>query len=131
MEGSPSVSVSGRFSDVPSGKWYSESVEWAAEKGLVKGYGKGFFGPLDPVTREQFATILWRYAADQTGAGSGGDLSSFVDASSVSDWAVEAAGWAVSEKILNGNEKKELMPQKNSSRAEAAAVLHRFYELKE
>lgn len=132
MEGSPSASASGRFSDVPSGKWFSESVEWAAEKGLVKGYGKGFFGPLDPVTREQFATILWRYAADQTGAGSGGDdLSSFADASSVSDWAVEAAGWAVSEKILNGNEKKELMPQKNSSRAEAAAMLHRFYELKQ
>ena len=127
MEDSPSVSASGRFSDVPSGKWYSEAVEWAAEKGLVKGYGKGLFGPLDNVTREQFATILWRYAADENGPGNGGaDLSRFVDASSVSDWAVEAAGWAVTEKIMNGNEKKELMPQKYNSRAEAAAMLHRF-----
>lgn len=130
MEGSPSVSVSGRFSDVTSGKWYSEAVEWAAEKGIVKGYGDGIFAPDDLLTREQFTAILYRYA-EQKGVkgGSSADLSGFADSGRISSWASDAVQWAVSSRIMNGNEKKELVPQGNSTRAEAAAMLHRFAEV--
>ncbi len=86
LEGTPAVSTSGTFADVTAGRYYTDAVEWASANGIVGGYGNGRFGPNDPITREQMAAILYRYAAykeyDVSGAA---DLSGYSDASSISN----------------------------------------------
>ena len=117
------------FSDVPSGTWYSEAVAWANDLGLVTGYGNGTFGPGDPITREQMAVILQRYAAclgyDVT---QGADLSAFRDAADISAYAADAMAWAKAEGLINGVGNSRLNPRGNATRAEVAAILQRFCE---
>ena len=114
------------FSDVESGQWYSQAVSWAAAQGIVKGYSSSTFGVTDPVTREQLAVILYRYAQsldmDVTGRA---DLSAYSDRDQVSDWAQDAMEWCVSSGIANGSDGR-LDPQGNASRAEVAAMLMRL-----
>ena len=123
------VSAASAFSDVPSGTWYSEAVAWANDLGLVTGYGDGTFGPGDPITREQMAVILQRYAAclgyDVT---QGADLSAYQDASSISAYAADAMAWAKLEGLINGVGNNLLKPKGNATRAEIATILQRFCE---
>ncbi len=125
LEGSPAASA-GDFTDVASGDWYAQAVNWAASVGVVNGFDDGTFQPNAAITREQMAAILRNYAAykgfDVTASGS---LSTFTDAASVSDWAKESVEWAVGSGLLGGYEDSTLRPQGTTTRAEVASVLQR------
>ena len=120
MEGQPAPTGANAFTDVAAGQWYTDAVTWAAEQGIVTGTGNGLFDPNGNITREQLAVMLYRYAG---GTAAGADLSAYPDASSVSSWAVEAMGWAVSNGILSGNEAGQLSPGGAATRAEVAQML--------
>ncbi len=127
IEGEPAGYRSSDFNDVESGRWYTGAVAWAAEKEIVKGYGNGKFGPNDPVTREQLAAILYRYTQYKgwSTAAASGNLDGFKDAASVSSYAVDAMNWAVDEGLLKGANNK-LSPKSNATRAQVAAIIHRY-----
>ena len=120
------------FTDVPNGKWYTDAVAWAAENGVVNGVGDGKFEPDGSVTREQMATILYRYA-QKVGIDTSKhtELSAFPDASRVSAYAREPMQWIVAEGVIGGsreNGQDWLNPQGNATRAEVATILMRFIE---
>lgn len=130
QEGGPAVSDPCPFGDVKTGSYYEIPITWAAENGIVKGYNEKKFGPEDSITREQMVTILYRYA-QKKGMGFSGSWSfplTFDDADAVSEYADEAMHWCIMKKIINGSNNK-LDPQGNATRAQAAAILHRFSEL--
>ena len=129
--GSPKVSGSSDFTDVPAGKYYTKAVTWAAANGIVNGKTKTTFAPGEDVTREQLATMLWRYAK-LTGGDLSADssaLSGFTDKDQVSNYAGEAMTWAVSKGIINGRNATTLAPKGNASRAEVATMVYRFLTL--
>ena len=120
------------FTDVPNGKWYTDAVAWAAENGVVNGVGDGKFEPDGSVTREQMATILYRYA-QKVGIDTSKhtELSAFPDASRVSAYARAPMQWIVAEGVIGGsreNGQDWLNPQCNATRAEVATILMRFIE---
>ena len=116
------------FTDVPNGTWYTDAVAWAAEKGIVGGVGNGNFDPNGSITREQMATILFRYAQNKgIETSKRGELSGFADSGNVSSWAKDAVQWTVAEGIINGSDGK-LLPQGNATRAQVSAILMRFLE---
>ena len=127
IEGEPVTRSSSDFTDVDSGLWYTKAVAWAASKDIVNGYGNGKFGPNDLVTREQLAAILYRYTAykGESTAAVSGNLNHFTDTASVSAYAVDAMNWAVGEGLINGSGDK-LMPRDNATRAQVAAIIHRY-----
>lgn len=127
MAGEPYVS-GGSFSDVASGRYYSTAVAWAAKNGIVDGYSSTVFGVNDPVTREQFATILYRYAKYMGYSTVGSSLTGYYDANSVSSWARDAMGWAVKNGIITGSGNSRLNPTGTASRAEVAQMFMSFYE---
>lgn len=127
MAGEPYVS-GGSFSDVASGRYYSTAVAWAAKNGIVDGYSSTVFGVNDPVTREQFATILYRYAKYMGYSTTGSSLAGYYDANSVSSWARDAMGWAVKNGIITGSGNSRLNPTGTASRAEVAQMFMSFYE---
>lgn len=130
VEGEPATSTSGTFTDVPSGQWYTEAVEWAARNDIVNGVGDGKFAPNTAITREQLAAILYRYAKydDQdVSVGEDTNILSYDDATSVSEYAVSALQWACGEGIITGDSGR-LMPQGNATRAQAAAMFSRFMQ---
>jgi hypothetical protein len=117
------------FSDVPSGTWYTQAVIWAAENGIVGGIGGGKFAPNDNVTREQFATILYRYAKDYMGIADTGKTPAeltFADSAGVSSYAREAVKWCVANGIISGKPGNLFDPKGNATRAEVAAMIHRY-----
>ena len=123
MAQSPAVSGDDSFTDTAPGEWYSSAVIWALDRGIVGGYGDGTFGTNDPISREQFATILWRYAGEpQTGSGTG----AFADAGDISDYARSAADWAYSAGIMRGDEAGRFNPAAYATRAEAAVILYNY-----
>lgn len=122
LSGSPAAGDAPGFDDVDEGTWYTEAVRWAAAEGVVKGYGDGTFGPADPITREQLALMLWRYAGSP--AAEGGELA-FTDGEQTSAWAWDAMLWATEEHVVNGYD-GALNPGGDATRAEAAAMLARF-----
>lgn len=128
LEGSPAVGIAD-FSDVAGGDWYADPVAWAASEGIVGGYGDGTFGPNDPITREQMASILYRYA-DYKGldVSARASLDAYSDADSVSPWASDVMSWAVSEGIISGMTEDTLAPQGTATRAQVAAMFQRFLE---
>ncbi len=131
LEGQPAVTAANPFDDVADDQWYGEAVVWANDNAIVNGYGNGKFGPTDKITREQFAAILYRYAklkGYDLSAAQNADLSAFVDAADVSDWAKEAMQWACGAGLIQGNDQHKLQPGQGTSRAEAAAILMRFIE---
>ena len=116
------------FVDVPAGAYYYDAVLWATEGGIVTGTDSTSFSPDAKVTREQLAAILYRYAQyRKLDTDASAKLNSFTDADSVSAYASEALGWAVSEGLINGASGK-LMPKGDATRAQVAAILHRFVE---
>lgn len=128
IEGEPFVSYSSSFKDVPSGQWYTDAVAWAAKNNIVNGFDASTFGPGRAITREQLAAILYRYA-DYKGQSTSGSasLSKFYDSSKVSSYAEDAMEWAVYEGIINGDA-GYLKPAGTATRAEAAAMFHRYLE---
>ena len=118
----------GRY--VQPGQWYTEAVAWAAENGVVNGVGGGKFEPDGNVTREQIATILYRYAGLR-GVPTGGraDLGSFPDSGAVSGWAYDALSWANAAGLIAGTREggvDYLAPQQNATRAQVAVILMRY-----
>ena len=128
LSGSPVVNYYMPFADVDQASWYAEAVRWAASCGIVAGYDNGNFGPNDPITREQLAAILYRCAAyrqEDTSIGADTNILSFTDAASVSEYAVPALQWACGAGILQGAD-GALLPTHPATRAQTAAILHRF-----
>ena len=129
LEDEPECDGSISFSDVIVDSWYAAAVDWAAENGIVLGNGVGF-APNDNITREQIATILYRYAQfiglDTSEIG---DVSSFKDGDKVSSWAQEAMAWAVKVGLFKGDDTGKLNPQGNATRAEVATLLMRLVKL--
>ncbi len=127
LENLPAVLGVNPYTDVAPGAYYDNPVNWATTNGIVTGYGDGRFGPDDPITREQLAAILYRYAVyKEYRTGVSGDLSAYADASKVSGYAVTALTWAVQSGIINGMTPQTLEPQGNATRAQAATILTRF-----
>ena len=129
MEGSPVPKGKNSFTDVEAGKWYADAITWTAENGIFAGYGKDKFGPDDPITREQLAAIFYRYA-DYKGYDLTvkGNLDKFKDADKITDYAKTAMQWAVGSSLVKGKSGNLLDPQGTATRAEIAAMLHRFIE---
>ena len=129
MAGSPSVSGSSDFTDVAASKWFAKAVAWAAANGIVNGYGSGLFGPNDPVTREQLAAILYRYAVygGMTAVTLEENLGSFADTAQLSAYAIQAMNWAVGQGLINGSG-SNLVPKAQATRAQVAAIIHRYLE---
>jgi len=129
LEGSPIVTGQSSFSDVRDNEWYTDAVTWASANNIATGYGINLFGTNDPVTREQMATILYRYAGykdyDVTKMT---DLAAYADAPEISDWAVDALKWANAEGLITGRTASTLAPGGSATRAEVATILMRFVE---
>ena len=126
VAGEPEVTTSGTFSDVAAGLWYSDAIEWAAAEGVVLGVGEGKFSPNGEITREQIATILYRYTGEPEVEG---DLKTFPDEAKVSDYAYDALIWATKAGLITGIESKgvtRLAPQENATRAQIAAIIMRW-----
>ena len=123
VEKTPSVEgMKNPFTDVKSGAWYTDAIVWAADQGIVNGTSATTFAPDAFITREQIATILYRYAkAEKTEK----DLSAYPDAGTVSGYAVDAMRWAVAEGLINGKDGR-LAPQENATRAQIATILERY-----
>lgn len=124
LSGSPQVSCDGMFSDVPSSQWYASGISWAAQAGVVNGLGGGLFGPANDVTREQIATMLWRYAGEP---GTNGGLF-FRDADQTSSYALTAMCWAVEHGIINGKGDGILDPKGLATRAQVAQMLKNYLD---
>ena len=133
LAGSPDISeeiLGYPFSDVDAESWYGTAVYWARLAGVVGGYPDGSFGPNDPITREQMAAMLYRYAQYQgiDAVTLEENLSRFTDADKISGYAVQAMNWAVGHGIIGGYGNGTLRPQGEARRSEAAAMLMRFCE---
>ena len=128
-DGSPVVSGQCPFGDVAAGKYYRKAVIWAAENQIVGGLGGDRFGPDEPVTREQLAAILYRYA-NYKGYDTqrSVELAKFADIDDVGSYAVNAVKWAVADGLLSGVSATELQPKGFAIRAQVAAILMRFCE---
>ena len=131
LAGAPAARGGG-FSDVPDTAYYSEAVAWAAGQGIVEGYYDGTFRPDLPVSRQQLAAILWRYAKmEEADSGARATLRGYRDAGDVSAYAREAMRWALSEGILQGTGDGTLQPQGRAARGQTAVLLERFQKLLE
>ena len=127
IAGEPESTATNPFVDVADGQWYTNAVIWAAENGIVKGVNTTTFAPNDQITREQIATILFRYAKAEKVEGK---LAGFPDAEKVSDYAADAMAWAVEQGLINGisesDGKTYLAPQETATRAQIAVILMRY-----
>ena len=127
LAGEPDVSGDVAFTDVEPGLWYTDAVLWAAEKGIVNGISETEFAPAGDLTREQLATVLYRYAEGMGyDVSASVDLSGFPDAGDIQDYAMEALSWAVAEGLLQGFEDDSLQPGGTATRAQIATILMRF-----
>ena len=120
--GQPEPEGTAPFSDVSPETWYTKAVAWATAQGLVNGYGNGRFGTDDPITREQLATILWRYA----GSPEATDSLDFRDAADISEYALPAVSWAAARSIITGLDGSRFAPKTNATRAQVAVILMRY-----
>lgn len=127
IEGQPAVTGESSFAKVKKGSWYEKAVVWAEQNKLIGDYG-GEFDPDKNVTREEIATILYRYYALSGTPAAGGDLSSFTDVSQISSWAQDAVSWAVGTGLINGRTSTTIVPSGESTRAEVATLLCRYLE---
>lgn len=127
LEGEPAPAKANSFEDVVSGSWYAKAVAWAAGEGIVNGYTAASFGPNDPITREQMAAILYRYAkAKGYDTEAGADISGYEDYSKISPYAVEALAWANEYGLIGGVTATTLCPRDGATRAQTAVILSRF-----
>lgn len=127
MEGAPSISERSSFADVPADRYDADAIAWAAANGIVSGYDDRTFGPDDPITREQMAAILYRYAGWKGyDVSANANLSAFADVNAVSRYALEALQWANAAALVSGTSSTTLTPGAHASRAQVAAILTRF-----
>ena len=126
LEDEPSAGRSASFSDVAQSTWYATAVSWATQNGIVQG-SDNLFLPNDPVTREQLATFLYRYA-QSVGLSTAGrsSLGNYADGAAVATWAREAMEWSVSAGLINGKDDTHLDPKGKATRAEVATILERL-----
>jgi len=130
MEGSPFImGMANPFADVEKDNWYSDAVIWASANGIVNGVADDRFAPEQNITREQLATILYRYQHRYHGLGNGANnhLEQFIDVKSISSYAYDAMNWAAAAGIMNGSG-GQLMPTASASRVQTAAMLTRYVE---
>ena len=127
MAGEPAVTGEGPFTDVPAGCWYTDAIVWAAQNGIVCGFGDGTFRPNEAVTRAQAAVMLYGYAAF-TGADvtARADLSAYSDAGQIPSWAMDAMQWANARRLIVGRDSSHLVPDGKTTRAEMAAILSAY-----
>ena len=126
LAGSPETG-SADFADVPADQYYAAPVAWASSCGVVSGYSADTFGPNDPITREQMALILYRFAQEQKqDTSKRGDLTVFADADQISSYAVDALSWANAQGLINGVDAVTLSPAGRATRAQAATILTQF-----
>ena len=129
LEGEPESDYDMPFTDVAEQQWYAGAVRWAAGEGIVTGVSATEFAPDAPITREQFAAILWRYAQSKGyDVSASADLTGFLDYGQISEYALPALQWAVGAGVMSGRGDGILAPQGTATRAEAAAMLMRFVE---
>ena len=129
LAGEPEVSGTSGFTDVEADTWYTDAVVWAAENGIVNGVSETEFAPGKDITREQLATILFRYAeAKGYDVSARADLSAYTDADQIQSYAAESVAWAVAEGLIQGFEDNTLRPAGNATRAQIATILMRFCE---
>lgn len=132
LAGKPDAKTTAAYPDCAADSWYAQAVAWGTEAGVVKGYDSGNFGPDDPITREQLAVMLWRYAkfaGMDVSVGGDTNILSYKDFSEAGGWAVEGLQWAAGAGIVNGKPDGLLDPLGQAMRSEAAAMLRRFCEL--
>lgn len=124
LEKSPAVTGASKFTDVPAGQWYSDAVAWAAANKIVNGYDETTFGPMNAVTREQLAAILFRYEQVKglENVTLEENLNRFPDQNKISAYAIPALQWAVGQKIINGNADGTLDPTGTATRAQVAQI---------
>lgn len=127
MAGEPAVTGEGPFTDVPAGCWYTDAIVWAAQNGIVSGFGDGTFRPNEAVTRAQAAVMLYGYAAF-TGADvtARADLSAYSDAGQIPAWALDAMQWANARRLIVGRDSSHFVPDGKTTRAEMAAILSAY-----
>jgi len=128
LEGKPTVMGGSPFTDAADDAWCAAAVTWAAGANIVGGYGDGRFGPNNPFTRQQFATMLWRYAKAKgydVSVGQVADVYAFKDFGQVSDYAVAALQWAVGRGVVGGKG-GVLDPTGSATRAQTAVMLQRY-----
>lgn len=123
--GSPVVSGDADFTDVAPTAYYSDAAAWASQEGVISGYGNGLFGSDDPVTREQIATILWRYDGSPAPAGTS---QAFADQASIASYAVDGVAWARENGIINGMTGNRFAPQSHATRAQVATILMNYLQ---
>lgn len=122
MAGSPEMTGRDAFTDTPDGAWYEDAVLWAVRNRIMSGYTASTFGPHDPITREQLAAILWRYAGSP--AAEAGEA--YADEASIASWAVTAVDWARTRGFINGMSDGSFRPDGRATRAQVAAILMRY-----
>ncbi|MBR7032832.1 MAG: S-layer homology domain-containing protein [Clostridia bacterium] len=126
-EGSPTPTAPSGFTDVPAGAWYADAVAWAKGTGVVNGMTETTFAPDAFITREQLATMLFRFSSSAPVSVPGrADLSAFSDGAKVSSWAKEALEWAVQAGLVNGMDGNRLLPSGNATREQFAAIIERY-----
>jgi uncharacterized protein YjdB len=130
LENNPSVEeMENIFSDVLEGMYYTEAVTWAADVGIITGYGDDTFRPTNQITREELAAILYRYAAYKGyDTSATADLTTFADADSVGKWSVEYMQWAVGTGLIQGKDGNMIDAKGTATRAQVATILMRFNE---
>ncbi len=125
LEDNPDHAFDGVFRDVAEGSWYEDAIHWAADEGIVSGYGNGLYGPNDNITREQLAVMLWRYAGSPD---SDHSLAHFKDAHLIASYAETALAWANENGIINGKGDGILDPKGNATRAQVAQMLMNYLQ---
>ena len=127
MAGEPAVTGESPFTDVPADCWYTDAIIWAAQNGIVSGFGDGTFRPNAAITRAQAAVMLYGYAAF-TGADvtARADLSAYSDAGQIPAWAMDAMQWANARRLIVGRDSSHLAPDGKTTRAEMAAILSAY-----
>jgi len=129
LEGEPRVSGITSFADLGKGQYYLDAVCWAQINGIVNGVSETEFAPNSNITREQIAAILYRYAIYRgMDAVNLSENLTFTDADEISEYVISALNWAVGTRLINGYEDNTVRPLNNATRAEVAAILHRFIE---
>jgi len=133
LDSSPNVQSEVLFPDAINGQWYSDAIAWATENGIVQGYGNGEFGVNDPITREQIATILYRYANHKNydvSVGENTNILSYDDVANISEYAITPMQYVAGAGLMKGKTESTLNPRDNTTRAEIATILMRFCEVK-
>ena len=129
LTGEPASGTASQFTDVAAGAWYAKAVAWAASRDIVNGTSATTFAPNSPITREQMAAILYRYAAYKGyDVSQKADLSGYTDAASISGYAKDALAWANAQKLITGVTDTTLNPQGSATRAQVATILMRLCE---